>query len=183
MKFLWPMRHTVIQFEKGARLVLNAHYVIGTQQMKGSHQEGRLLVQKNGTFIIGHEGFEQFAGMYIRVMPGGELEIDGLVANEGCQITAGQKISIGSGCLFARDVTLRSDDVHTIKIDGYEASRPITLGNHVWVGQGATILKGVTVGDGAVIAAKALVLKDVPAQALVGGVPAKIIRENIEWEA
>ena len=183
MKFLWPMRHTIIRFEKGARLILNANYVIGTQQVKGSHQEGRLLVQKKGTFIIGSEGFEQFAGMYIRVMPGGELEIDGLVANEGCQITAGRKIHIGNGCLFARDVTLRSDDVHTIRIEGYEASRPITIGNHVWIGQGATILKGVTVGDGAIIAAKSLVLKDVPAQALVGGVPAKVIRENVEWEA
>jgi len=183
MKFLWPKRHSVIRFEKGARLILNANYIIGTQQVKGAHQEGRLLVQEHGTFIIGTEGFEQFAGMFIRVMPHGELQIDGLVANEGCQITAGKRIYIGSGCLFARDVTLRSDDVHHIDIKGYEPSKPISIGNHVWLGQGATVMKGVSIGDGAIIAAKALVLKDVPAMSLAGGIPAKIIKENVKWKA
>lgn len=183
MKFLWPRRHTVICFEKGSVLELNGNYIIGTQQMRGAHQEARLYVQSGGKYIIGKEGFEQFAGMYVRIMPKGELEINGLVANEGCQITAGEKISIGNGCLFARDVTLRSDDVHIIKEEGYKASKPIYLGNHVWVGQGATILKGVTVGDGAIVASKSLVIKDVPANTLVGGIPAKVIRNEIEWEA
>lgn len=49
------------------------------------------------------------------------------------------------------------------------------------IGIGSTILKGVNIGDGAIIAARALVNKDVPAKCLVGGVPAKIIKENVEW--
>ena len=61
-------------------------------------------------------------------------------------------------------------------------SAPIHIGNHVWVGVRAIILKGVTIGDGAIIAAGSVVTRDVPANTLVGGVPAKIIKDNISWE-
>lgn len=57
------------------------------------------------------------------------------------------------------------------------------MGNHVWIGTRVTLLPGVTVGDGAVIAAGAVVTKDVPAGALVGGVPAKVLKEHVEWKA
>ena len=53
---------------------------------------------------------------------------------------------------------------------------PITLGRNVWVGSNATILSGVTIGDNAVVAAGAVVTKDVPADTIVGGVPARPIR-------
>lgn len=53
---------------------------------------------------------------------------------------------------------------------------PIVIGNHVWIGSNATILQGVTIGEWAVVAAGAVVTKDVPPFAVVGGVPAKIIK-------
>lgn len=52
----------------------------------------------------------------------------------------------------------------------------IIIGNDVWIGDGATIMGGVTIGDGAVVAAKAIVTKDIPPYAIVGGIPAKLIR-------
>lgn len=67
-------------------------------------------------------------------------------------------------------------------IGGKEKTAPIQIGNHVWIGARAIILKGVTIGDGVVVAAGAVVTKDVPPNTLVGGVPAKIIKENISWE-
>lgn len=54
---------------------------------------------------------------------------------------------------------------------------PIVLGKNVWVGSHATILKGVTIGDGSVVAAGAVVTKDVPPMTVVGGVPARVIRK------
>ena len=56
--------------------------------------------------------------------------------------------------------------------------RPITIGNDVWIGTRVIILPGVAIGDQAVIAAGSVVTKDVPAKAIVGGVPAKFIRER-----
>lgn len=97
------------------------------------------------------------------------------------QITCGDKIEIGEGCTIGRDVVIRSYDGHTIEKDNYKIASPIKIGKHVWIGQGAVILKGVTIGDGAVIAAGALVAKDVPAYVIVGGVPAKILMENVKW--
>ncbi|PDT16968.1 acetyltransferase [Rhizobium sp. J15] len=58
----------------------------------------------------------------------------------------------------------------------------VTIGNDVWIGHGATILPGVNVGNGAVIGAGAVVSKDVPPYAIVGGVPAKLIRERFPQE-
>ena len=52
----------------------------------------------------------------------------------------------------------------------------------MWIGTRVTVLNGVRVGDGAVIAAGSLVTADVPAGSLVGGVPAKIIKENVDWK-
>lgn len=58
----------------------------------------------------------------------------------------------------------------------------IKIGNDVWIGEGAFISRGVTIGDGAIIAARAVVTKDVPPYAIVGGVPAKIIRYRFSEE-
>ena len=76
---------------------------------------------------------------------------------------------------------IRSFDGHTVYQEGYKISEPIKNGNHVWIGQGATILKGVTIGDGAIIAAGAIVTKDVPARCIAAGVPAKVIKEGVRW--
>lgn len=59
---------------------------------------------------------------------------------------------------------------------------PINIGNHVWIGLRAIILKGVTIGDGAVIAAGAVVTNNVPANSVVAGVPARVMSENVNWE-
>ncbi|MCI9170504.1 MAG: sugar O-acetyltransferase [Lawsonibacter sp.] len=86
-------------------------------------------------------------------------------------------ITIGDGCLIGHRVVLATIN-HGFppehRKDNYPAA--ITIGQNVWIGSNATVLPGVTVGDGAIIAAGAVVTKDVPANVIVGGVPAKVIK-------
>jgi acetyltransferase-like isoleucine patch superfamily enzyme len=100
--------------------------------------------------------------------------------NRRTEVMAKERVEIGSGCAISWDVRILDTDYHSL--DGRPATDPVRIGDHVWIGSGATVLKGVTIGDGAVVAAASLVVKDVPAQTLVAGVPARVVRGDVRWE-
>lgn len=110
---------------------------------------------------------------------------NGTHVNPMSYIIARRRIVIGEHCLIASGVIIRDHDGHKIGFDGQapsEAIRDITINDHCWIGHNAIVLKGVTIGKGAVIAAGSVVSRDVPDRTLVGGVPARVIRENVVWE-
>ena len=87
-------------------------------------------------------------------------------------------VSLGDGCQIGHNVVFATLN-HGLAPEDRQTTypAPITLGKNVWVGSNSTILQGVTIGDNAVIAAGAVVTKDVPENTIVGGVPARIIRK------
>ena len=100
--------------------------------------------------------------------------------NACCHFQDHGGVTIGDGCLIGHNVvfaTLNHDENPANRIAMTYA--PIVLGKNVWVGSNSTILQGVTIGDGAIVAAGAVVTKDVPANTIVGGVPAKPIRNIV----
>ena len=86
-------------------------------------------------------------------------------------VTLGDGSQIGHNVVFATLNHALGPELRAIT-----SPAPIVLGRNVWIGSNATILQGVTIGDNAVVAAGAVVTKDVPANTVVGGVPAKVIR-------
>jgi acetyltransferase-like isoleucine patch superfamily enzyme len=122
----------------------------------------------------------------------GEVEIGHkTVIGQECTISAYQRVMIGEQCVIA-DRAMFIDFDHGV----VEVERPIRLqgiykrdveiGSNVWIGYGACILRGVRVGDNAVVGTNAVVTKDVPANAVVGGVPARVLRmrdapEQLRW--
>ncbi len=107
------------------------------------------------------------------------------VLGQECTISSFQHVSIGRECVIADRVMLIDFDhgiaevERPIRLQGIY-KRDVRVGNNVWIGYGACILRGVTVGDNAVIGTNAVVTKDVPANAVVGGVPARLIRMRDE---
>lgn len=103
---------------------------------------------------------------------------DGCFFAGGARLLATKDITIGDACLFAANVTVTDCDWHGLydRIDPAPPGYPVKIGKNVWIGDGAFIGKGVTIGDHAVVGARAVVTKDVPAYAVVGGNPAKIIK-------
>jgi acetyltransferase-like isoleucine patch superfamily enzyme len=145
---------------------------------RGQIRFGRFVWIGDGTKIRCHEGVVEI----------GEKTVMG----QECTISAYQRVRIGEQCVIA-DRAMFIDFDHGV----VEVERPIRLqgiykrdvevGNNVWIGYGACILRGVSVGDNSVIGTNSVVTKDVPANAVVGGIPARIIRmreapRELRWE-
>lgn len=97
--------------------------------------------------------------------------------NACCHFQDHGGITLGDGCQIGHNVVFATLN-HGIESEKRQITipAPIVLGHNVWVGSNSTVLSGVTIGDNAIVAAGAVVTRDVPAGAIVGGVPARIIR-------
>lgn len=103
--------------------------------------------------------------------------------NMGCKFQDQGGIFIGDGTLIGHNVVLATLNHAKSPMDrGTMIPAPIHIGKRVWIGSNATILPGVTIGDGAIVAAGAVVTKDVPENTIVSGVPAKVMRTISEEE-
>lgn len=139
-------------------------------------------IENHGTMIIGSK--VQLASLPIRselvCLGGGRLEIGaGTFVNYGTSIGASNLIRIGRNCQIGNHCIMIDNDYHGVDPalrTTMPPSQPIILGDNVWLGVRVTVLKGVHIGDGAVIGAGSVVTNDIPARALAVGVPARVIR-------
>ncbi|MEL6971366.1 MAG: acyltransferase [Bacteroidota bacterium] len=104
------------------------------------------------------------------------------VINRYSRIVAYERIEIGDHVTIGQMVSILDHDHHydmqegQLRLSGYDTA-PIKIGNNVWIADKVTILRGVTIGNNVVIAANAVINRDVPDGLIVGGVPAKILKE------
>jgi len=112
----------------------------------------------------------------------GEVHIGAkTVIGQECTITAFQHVSIGRECILADRVMLIDFDHGVVEVERPVRvqgiyKRDVRLGHNVWVGYGACFLRGVTVGDNAVIGTSSVVTGDIPANAVCAGIPARVLR-------
>ena len=167
----------------GRRLRTDGIAFIGPRVMLEIGKRGRIELGRwswlgHGTKIRCHEGIVSIGAK--------------TVLGQECTISAYQHVAIGRECVIADRVMLIDFDHGVVEVD-----RPIRLqgiykrdvhvGNNVWIGYGACILRGVTIGDNAIVGTSAVVTKDVPANAIVAGVPARVVRmreepRRMRWE-
>lgn len=131
------------------------------------------------------KGFSMYEGASVVLLEGASLTVGRNSYMNDSLIQCASQITIGDDCAIAGGALIQDTDFHPLLDEnGNERvyTKPITIGNHVWICANAIILKGVTIGDGAIVAAGAVVTKDVPPYSLVGGNPARVIKENVRWK-
>lgn len=171
-----PLGRIVIEGERntlrvGANVILNASII-----MQGS---GGLIEIEDDCQLAGTIHIVRGEGAVIRIGQTTTFNAVALTMHEAAEIT------IGKDCLFSTDIHMDVSDMHPI-YDGdtcqrINPARSIHIGDHVWVGRGAMVLKGARIGSGSVIGAGAMVVGEVPANVIALGSPARIVREHILW--
>ena len=145
--------------------------------------EGSLRLRGSGTVILGDDvmiGRGMRTDIYTHA-PDAVVTIGDRTFLNGTRFGCARQVLVGADCILA-DARIRDTDSHAIGRDRRSRAAPIAIapvivGKNVWIASAATVLKGVTIGDNAVVACGAIVTKDVPADAIVAGNPARVIGE------
>lgn len=144
-------------------------------------EKGVRVMKNNGTVTLGNK---VFLHRHVKLSAyGGSIEIgNNSYIGDRTEIHAGKSVKIGNGVNIAWDCNILDRDYHAFESEN-EVVKSVVIEDHVWIGVRSVILKGVTIGEGAVVAAGSVVTRDVPPGCLVAGNPAKVIRENVSWKA
>lgn len=116
-----------------------------------------------------------YPGVRLEIGKGAVLKIgNGTYLNRNTLIVAEERVEIGRDCHIAWDVVIMDSDLHPIK-GTQMINKPVIIEDNAWIGCRCIILKGVTVGAGAIVAAGSVVTKSIPPRVIAGGVPAKVL--------
>ena len=143
---------------------------------------GRPTIAVYGSLTVGND-WKMFGRPYparITIEPGAEIRAgDNFGLNYGVEIYAAKSITMGDNMMIGDQVTIYDTDFHRIDEGSEPRVAAVTIGDNVWLGRGATVLPGVTIGDHSIVAAGAVVTKDVAARTVVAGNPARVVREIV----
>jgi acetyltransferase-like isoleucine patch superfamily enzyme len=140
---------------------------------------GRAFVDGTGAIEVGKNCY-LYPDLHLETRGSAKISIgDDVVISRGVHIVAMAGVTIGAGSMIGEYSSIR--DANHVRVDDAalreagHVAKPIAIGREVWIGRGVAVLGGVSIGDGATVGANAVVTRDVPAHAVVAGVPAKAI--------
>jgi len=132
------------------------------------------VVKKGGKLFA--QNCQFYSGVRLEIGESGTLVIgNGTYLNRNTLIVCEDRVEIGKNCKIAWDVIIMDSDLHPISDSSPIVNKPVRIEDDVWIGCRSIVLKGVTIGRGAVIAAGSVVTKDIPPGTIYGGSPAKLI--------
>ncbi len=178
---------TNIHFEEGSTIEFynEGFLVFGMERsaFQGWAKANSIFLKRESKLII--HGYNEIGrGSLVWVLDEGKITFSGNSYTAGNNmLIAKSSIEIGKNCCIAWGVTICDHDFHRYYIDNKQQTEtlPIVIEDGVWIGMNSTILKGVRVGAGAIVAAHSVVTRDVPPKTLVAGNPARIVKEGIEF--
>ena len=167
------------KIHKNAKLEIKDNLIIGCNSLDTNINPVLLRMDNNSKMQV-NEKFSFFYGCEIVLFENSLLKLGKSFINSNAKIRCHNLISIGDNCAISHDFTVMDSNVHYL--NGDNNTKPVIIEDNVWIGTRVTVLSGVKIGKGAVIAAGSVVNKDVQPNTLVGGVPAKVLKENVKWE-
>lgn len=179
---LYP--RTRIKRGRNCRLTGNGRLHLGTNWEHLPYAETFLYLGDDAQLEVSGD-IELLTGARVTINPGARLSLGSGMFNNDLTLDCFEAITIGHNVVLSKQVIIRDSDNHQIissAQDRQPVSEPVYIEDNVWVGIRSTILKGVRIGKGSVVAAGSVVVSDVPPGCLVGGVPARVIKEGISWE-
>ncbi|MEX2363534.1 MAG: acyltransferase, partial [Balneolaceae bacterium] len=133
------------------------------------------IINRGGKLVTGNCQF--YSGSRLEIGPKAIIEIGtGTYINRNSLIIAEERVSIGENCRISWDVIIMDSDLHPLNSSSV-INKPVVIENNAWIGCRCIILKGITIGEGAVVAAGSVVTKDVPPYTIYGGSPARYITD------
>lgn len=177
-------KYCSLSIAKTAKIIIKSGYLnFGNKRNPASKLESRLMVEDNATLEI-DGGLNIVSGADIQLFKNAHLKIGSGSCNQNLQIVCGDSITIGNDIHIGRDVFIRdTNGTHFIIQPGYTYHAPVVIGDHVWLCSGVKVMKGVTIGEGTVVAAYSVVTHSLPAHCIAQGNPAEVVAENIVWRA
>lgn len=178
----------ILFFLRLVRLAINLFvtkiYLINCDKVgKMVFTKGRPQIKNKGTLIIGNYNsfWSNISDTRLSAQPGGYLQIGDYNYINGAIISASSRVILGNNIKIGPQTMIMDSDFHDIYDHNKEGvSADIIIDNNVWIGAKCTILKGVHIGEGAVVGVGSIVTKDVPANAIIGCESAKLIRMKFE---
>jgi len=136
-------------------------------------------VGKSATFVATSDSYIRLTTWNLGEFNGKIYVDDYCLFTPGVRIAAATEIKIGKGCMFANGSYVSDADWHGLykRAEPVGSTKKVELKDNVWIGDRAVVGKGVTIGQNSIVAAGAIVVKDVPENVIVGGNPAGIIKE------
>jgi acetyltransferase-like isoleucine patch superfamily enzyme len=183
-------RHAAGEFGLGERAAGALRRRVGLLATRLRHPRvafgARCDVRRGGSFLVARGATATFGpgcvlDRGITVESRGTLAVGrGTVFGHHCTVAADEEVIIGERCLLAELVSVRDhdhafDDAEVAVVDQGRVTAPVRIGDDVWIGAKATVLRGVTIGPGSVIGANAVVTRDVPPGSIAVGVPARVV--------
>lgn len=164
----------------------------GNTVVVGANTElfGSVNIHGSDNLVVIGENIRQWSMLNMRLWSSRQVLFWGAGStSNGCEIVMqgdDTRIVVGDDCMFANNIYLRNSDMHPM-VDlrtGRHLNPPadVRIEPHVWVGQEALILKGVTIGRGSIVGAKSLLNRHVRPYSLVAGVPARLVRADVGWD-
>jgi acetyltransferase-like isoleucine patch superfamily enzyme len=166
---VWPALNARVRLRSaqhvGRRVTLRGKPVISN--------EGRLTIGERVRLV------STVATLELATLPSGHLEIgNNVFINYGSSLVASNHVKIGNDAMIGTHVMIMDCDFHRVEDKAWDTTGlPIIVEDRAWLGNRSIILKGVTIGHDAVVAAGSVVTRNVPPRTVVAGVPAKVVRE------